>query len=190
LHFVRDALPAREGGKGIVRECRIIGCGAVGRGDDGAGLLVARRLREFGIEAQEHSGDGLALMESWQGPDAVILIDTVVTGSAAGTVTIWDGKKVPVIGDVLRTSTHAFGVAEAVDLARVLDRMPARLTIYGIEGRRFDPGSAPSTEVIAAAESLARRLAAADLSAYFGPVAKYGGGSGTAAPSFRGEEAP
>jgi hypothetical protein len=36
---------------------------------------------------------------------------------------------------------HHFGLAEAVELARVLDRLPPRLWIYGIEGRQSEQGS-------------------------------------------------
>jgi hydrogenase maturation protease len=140
-------------------EHRIIGCGTADRGDDAAGLLAARWLREFGIEAHEHNGDWLALVESWRDVEEVILIDTIVTGRAPGTITVWDGRDAPVIGDCLRCSTHGFGVAEALVLARVLGRMPSRLLVYGIEGRRFDLGCAPSAAVVAAAERLARRLA-------------------------------
>ena len=138
---------------------RIIGCGTAERGDDAAGLLVARRLRELGVDACEQSGEGLALMEGWTGSDAVILIDAVVTGRPSGTVTVWDASEAPVVADFCRCSTHAFGVAEAVQLARVLDRMPPRLLIYGIEGRQFDIGYPPSPEVVAASEKLARSLA-------------------------------
>ena len=138
-------------------EHRIIGCGNAARGDDAAGLLVVRQLRAWGADALEHSGEGLSLMESWRGHDAVIVIDAVVTGAAPGAVAVWDGREAPVIRNG-RRSTHAFGVAEAVELARVLGRLPARLLIYGIEGRGFDLGSAPSPEVVAAAEHLAQRL--------------------------------
>jgi hydrogenase maturation protease len=137
---------------------RIIGCGSFDRGDDEAGLLVVGRLRELGIEACEHRGDGSALVDRWHGQETVILIDAVVSGGFPGAVTVWDEWTAGVLGDCFRCSTHAFGVAEAVKLARVLGLMPARLIIYGIEGRRFDLGSAPSPEVVTAAEELAHRL--------------------------------
>jgi hydrogenase maturation protease len=138
--------------------CRIIGCGHPDRGDDAAGLLVARRLRALGLEAEEHTGDGLSLIERWQESETVILIDAVVTGAAPGELIIRDGAEARPVADVHR-STHAFGVAEALQLARTLDRMPHRLVIYGIEGRRFHLGSTPSPEVEAACESLAQRIA-------------------------------
>lgn len=140
-------------------EYRIIGCGKLNRGDDAAGLLVSRRLRELGVDALDQTGEGLQLMESWRGRDAVIVVDAVVTGAPPGTVTVWDAVEQPQIDEVFRCSTHHFGIGEAVMLASVLNRMPRRLLVYGIEGRQFDLGSAPSCEVNSAVESLARQLA-------------------------------
>jgi hydrogenase maturation protease len=138
----------------------VLACGNPGRGDDAAGLLVARHLAELGMEARGHSGDGAALMELWDGRDFVILIDTVVTGGIPGTITAWDGLTAPVEGAAFR-GTHAFGVAEALKLGRALGRMPAQLLIYGIEGSRFDLGSEPAAAVAAAARDLAAVIAAA-----------------------------
>jgi hydrogenase maturation protease len=122
-------------------------------------VLVARRLRELGVAALEHSGEGLSLIESWQGADSVILIDAVVSGAAPGSITVWDANGAPIDGDCRTCTTHNFGVAEAVELARVLGRLPRQLLIYGMEGREFDLGSAPGPEVARAAEELAQQLA-------------------------------
>ena len=48
-------------------------------------------------------------------------------------------------------STHAFGVAEALELARALNRLPPCLLIYGIEGKNFAMGTGLSPEVRTAA---------------------------------------
>ncbi len=138
----------------------IIGCGNPDRGDDAAGLLVARRLRELGIEAREHSGETLGLLEAWDGADRVILVDAVCTGSAAGAVSVWEGDSAPVAGEPFRCSTHGVGIAEAIALGRVLDRLPPQLRIYGIEGRQFGRGAKPSPEVAAAVEAVAHAIAA------------------------------
>lgn len=140
----------------------IVGCGNANRGDDAAGLLVARHLRALGVQAQEQSGEALALIESWKGiqqEQDVILVDAVVTGAPPGTITVWDARTAPVIGDFFRCSTHSFGVAEAVELARILDLLPPRLLIYGIEGSQFDVGSEPSPEVLRAVKEVAQRIA-------------------------------
>ncbi|HOK45637.1 MAG TPA: hydrogenase maturation protease [Bryobacteraceae bacterium] len=137
----------------------IIGCGNPDRGDDAAGLLVVKRLRSMGIAAEEHSGEGLALMEAWSGAGSVILIDAVVTGAAPGAISVWDARTAPVSRGAFRASTHSFGAAEAVELARALDRLPASLTIYGIEGKNFERGARPAPEVLAAVEEVAQRIA-------------------------------
>lgn len=140
----------------------IIGCGNADRGDDAAGLLVARRLRHMGIEAREQSGEAVALMESWReaGVDGeVILIDAVMTGAPPGAITVWDAREAPVMRDFLRCTTHAFGVAEAIELARILDLLPSRMRIYGIEASKFELGSPASTEILLAVEEVAGRIA-------------------------------
>jgi hydrogenase maturation protease len=58
----------------------------------------------------------------------------------------------------LLSSTHAFGVAEAIELARALGRLPASLTVYAIEGARFEVGQDLSPEVAAAIGRLVDQL--------------------------------
>ncbi len=136
----------------------ILGCGNEDRSDDAAGLLVVRRLRQLGIDAREQAGDAAALIEAWQGAAEVIVIDAVVSGAAPGQISCWDAISAPLAGARFSCSTHDLGLAEAVELARVLGRLPPKLTIYGIEGSCFDRGAPPSRPVAEAAEQLARRL--------------------------------
>jgi hydrogenase maturation protease len=137
----------------------IIGCGNLDRGDDAAGLLVVRRLRQLGVEAQEQNGESLKLIETWRGAQNVVLIDTVVTGRRIGKVTIWDATTDPLVGDPFHCSTHAFGVAGAVELARILGWLPSSLRIYGIEGKRFKIGTPPSPAVLRCVEQIAQQIA-------------------------------
>ena len=55
-------------------------------------------------------------------------------------------------------STHALGLAEAIELARALDRLPARLELYGIEGARFEAGAGLTPAVAPAVEALCGEL--------------------------------
>jgi hydrogenase maturation protease len=137
----------------------VIGCGNADRGDDAAGILVARRLRQLGVEAVEAPGDALALIAGWEGADRVILVDAVVSGGRPGEVAVWDARREVAPRGSPRRSTHAYGVAEAVELARVLDLLPPSLTVYGIEGVRFDPGTQPSPEVESAVDRVAAQIA-------------------------------
>jgi hydrogenase maturation protease len=56
---------------------------------------------------------------------------------------------------LFRVSTHRFGLADALELARALGRLPPRVVVYGIEGSRFAPGRPMSPAVAAAVERLA-----------------------------------
>jgi hydrogenase maturation protease len=136
----------------------VLCCGNPDRGDDAAGPLVARRLREMGIEVREQSGEAMDLIAAWQGADKVVLIDAVVTGRRSGTVSTWDGLAEPPAIQPRMGSSHALGVAEAIALSRTLGWLPRRLTLYGIEARRFEFGAPASKSVIRAVERTARRV--------------------------------
>jgi len=141
----------------------IIGCGNFDRGDDAAGLLVARRLHALGVETLgaeiiEQSAGSFSLMDSWFGFDHVILVDAIAPRGTPGQVQVWKAHADRLPEDVFPCSTHAFGVREAVELARVMNRLPHTLLIYGIEGKRFFLGAPPSPEVERAVVSVAERL--------------------------------
>ena len=139
----------------------VIGLGNAFRGDDGVGRVVARRLREIalpGVTVREESGEGAALMEAWMDAGAVILVDAVQSGAAPGTIHRLDATRTPVPSRFFHYSTHAFSVAEAVELARALNQLPPRLILYGIEGGDFTAGEQLSPEVAAAVDELLPRI--------------------------------
>ena len=137
----------------------IAGCGCEHRGDDAAGLLVARRLRQLGIDAIEHTGDAAGLLELFGRDDDVLVIDAVITGARAGEIVYWNTAAAPLPSEPFACSSHVLGVAEAVELARVLGRLPRRLRVAGIEARCFDLGAPPSPPVLRAVERLASAIA-------------------------------
>jgi hydrogenase maturation protease len=139
----------------------VIGVGNRWRGDDGAGLAVARRLRELspaGVEVRELEGDATALVETWAGTERVVVVDAAESGAPAGTVRRFDAGTGPLPARSLRSSTHAFGVSDAVELARALGRLPGRLDVYAIEGASFTAGDRLSPDVERAVDELATAL--------------------------------
>ncbi len=136
----------------------IIGCGNLDRGDDAAGLLVARHLRTLGGEAIAQSGESASLMDCWTGFEHVILVDATSPLGRPGHLSIWNANANQLPKNVLSGSTHGFGVGEAVELARAMNRLPKSLFVYGIEGKQFAVGSSLSPEVEHAVESVTRRL--------------------------------
>jgi hydrogenase maturation protease len=144
-------------------EVLVVGVGNAMRGDDAAGLEVVRRLRARepvpGVAVRTLEGEGIGLLDLWEGARAVVLVDSVRSGAVPGTVHRLDAAGEPLPGD-LRTSssTHAVGVAEAIELARALGRLPRRLVLYGVEGERFDAGAALSSPVAAAIDAVVARV--------------------------------
>ncbi|HMB27182.1 MAG TPA: hydrogenase maturation protease [Blastocatellia bacterium] len=141
----------------------IIGIGNEYRGDDAVGLIVARRLKERLADSAiviEQSGDGAALMETWKGAERVIVIDAMMSGAAPGTIRRIDASARPIPKSCFRCSTHAFGVAETIELARALGNFPQRLVVYGIEGKNFAAGVGLSAEVEKAAGETVREALA------------------------------
>ena len=146
----------------------VIGVGNPDRGDDGAGPAVARQVRAAltagglpqsrDIRVLECGGEASTLMEAWDGAPTVILIDAVRSGTPPGHVHRIDAHCQPIPDSGVRPSTHAFGVAEAMALGRALGRLPARLILYGIEGKAFDAGTGLSAEVAAAIPTAAARV--------------------------------
>jgi hydrogenase maturation protease len=165
---------------------QIIGVGQEWRGDDAAGLLVARYLKQL-VEPQncrggpacpppggrtpgcapttntlvilENSGSVSDLLVAWQESEAVILADAVRGGGRPGEIYRFPVHERPLPAELFpATSTHAWGVAQAVALSRVLGALPPYLVIYGIEGRDFGPGREVTPEVARAVPEAARQI--------------------------------
>jgi hydrogenase maturation protease len=139
----------------------VIGIGNEYRCDDAVGLLAVRRLRSLvplEVVVLEQEGDGAQLMEAWTGADLVFVVDAVCSGAPPGTTQRFDAKVGPVPATLFRHSTHAFGLAEAIELARALRQLPAQLVVYGIEGRDFEAGVRLSGEVRGALDQVVKDL--------------------------------
>jgi hydrogenase maturation protease len=144
-----------------VSETLVIGVGNLYRGDDGAGIVTARKLaaqRLTGGRVAEMNGEGTSLMEVWKDSPSVLLVDAVSSGAVPGTIHRFEAQAGPLPTGLEHRSSHSFGVAEAVEVARALGRLPPRLVIYGIEGSLFTPGQGLSPEVERAVEEVASRL--------------------------------
>jgi len=139
----------------------VIGIGNEYRSDDGVGLVVARELRARNLPSMqiiECGGDGAALMEAWETASRVILIDATACGSKPGTIYCLDASTRSIPIGLSFHSTHAFSVAEAIELARTLDQLPPYLLVYAIEGENFRAGVGLSPEVQNAAREVIERV--------------------------------
>lgn len=135
----------------------IIGVGNEYRGDDAVGLYIVRalsRLSPGDCVFKESPGEAVHLINAWEGYRTVILVDAVRALSAAGTVHEIDALLQSLPADWVHHSAHSVSLPEAIRLAQMLKVMPESLTIYGIEGKVFEPGARMSKEVKQAADNL------------------------------------
>tara|TARA_R110000787_G_scaffold220068_1_gene328836 strand:- start:68019 stop:68495 length:477 start_codon:yes stop_codon:yes gene_type:complete len=139
----------------------IIGIGNRYRGDDAFGCLVVAALTGMlpcGVQGIEHDGEPSALMDCWQGAQRVVLIDAVSSGAEAGKIFHFDLAQQSLPEQFNLYSTHAFGVPQAVELARALKKLPPEISFIGVEGACFDAGEALSTPLLKAKDAVMAKI--------------------------------
>jgi hydrogenase maturation protease len=157
MHLMRDPFPQSPDRAAL----RVICVGNAFRGDDAAGLEVAKLLGGTlpdGADVLDREGEPARLIDAFEGAEALWLVDAVSSGAPGGTIHRLDTGEQELPAGLFRASTHAFGLAEAVELARALGRLPARTVVFGIEGARFEAGDELSPEVAAAVTKVAEAL--------------------------------
>jgi hydrogenase maturation protease len=163
----------------------VIGIGAPDRGDDAIGpavvATVAESIARHALGAHRLGADDPAvppgtrvlnrsdptrLVEEMAGADLVVVVDAVRTGAPAGTLLVLETgagqPPLPVVAGSGAPGSHGLGVADALELARALRRLPDRVVVIGVEGVRFDHG-APQSEAVRAAIPVAARAVLAAL---------------------------
>ena len=122
----------------------IIGVGNEFRGDDGSGLLVVRGISPVdsqSVQIIELPGEGTELMQVWQGREIVIVVDASQSGAQPGSIVRLDASDTRLPAGFFSYSTHAFGLAEAVETSRNLNTLPKKLIVFAVEGTAFGQGA-------------------------------------------------
>jgi hydrogenase maturation protease len=150
----------------------VIGLGSPDRGDDAVGGLVARAVAAQlpAVAVVDHE-DPTALLDLWAGHTPVVVVDAVCSGAPGGTLHQLEAG--PAAGPLSAQAwarsghggTHAIGLAEVVELARALGRLPERLVGVGVAAERFDHGAPLTPAVAAAVPTAVERVGAALLAA-------------------------
>ena len=139
----------------------VIGVGNEFRGDDGVGRITARRLKEKapeGVAVHESTGEALSLMELWGDATRVFLIDAAEQAGAPGAVSRLDASTTALPTSYFHASTHAFSVAEAIEMARSLASLPETVIVFGIQGASFDHGEGLSPEAEKGADDAVAKI--------------------------------
>ena len=142
----------------------VLGIGNPDRGDDAVGRLVARPLRTrvpADVRIVEHDGEatatgcGVAICPA-RLADRCRAVRRASPARSTGSIVPRRTLHIPP-GTV---SSHGFGVAEAIALARALDVLPLQCIVYAIEAADFNAGAAPSREVLGAVDDVVERILA------------------------------
>jgi hydrogenase maturation protease len=139
---------------------RVIVLGNEAAGDDGAALAAAQiAALETDIDVVRAGRPGVDLLDLLDAAAPVVLVDVVRTGALPGA-----RVELPLDAILDRavastpTSSHGFGPAEVLALARSLGRSLPRGVFIGIEGAHFEAGAPLTAEVAAAVPALAAAI--------------------------------
>lgn len=127
------------------------------RGDDAVGLLAARRLRqEVGDRAEviEAEMAGVDIVDLMQGARVAILIDAARSGQRPGLIHRLDASQGSIAVPMRSSSSHALGLSEALELARVLGDLPKTVIVYGVEVGTTEAGLSLSHPVTRALDEV------------------------------------
>jgi len=140
----------------------VIGIGNAYRSDDAVGLYVAGQVRSHalkGVSVVDGIGDGYALIDAWSDSDWAFVIDCASSGAPPGTTFRFDAMRETIPSDLFSgLSTHSIAVNDAIELARVLNRLPRGLIVYGIEGQDCSAGSTVTREVLRGADDVIKQI--------------------------------
>ena len=142
---------------------KLVGVGNRYRGDDGVGLVVLQQLGERLPHSMLVVSDGelTGLLELFEQNSEVVIIDALEAQDGklkAGSILHLNPAVDGLEDTGLRASTHAMGLAEAIEMARALDSLPQQLRIIGIVGEEFSNRQGLTPAVQLAADQVVREL--------------------------------
>ena len=100
-----------------------------------------------GWECLSLDGESTRLLDAWRERDRAVIIDAVVSDSPAGFIHHLQLGRDELPAAPKGFSSHRAGVTEAVALAGALDRLPAKLDVFGVEAADLSPGEGLSPAV-------------------------------------------
>ena len=140
----------------------VIGVGNEFRRDDGVGWAVAARLLEraesralpAGTVIATCDGDPARLIGLWEGAGLAVVVDAARAEPGHPGLVHRLELDAQRLAQPPTTSSHGLGLGEAVELARVLGRLPGRLVVYAVEGADTSVGAGLTPAVEGVVEPL------------------------------------
>lgn len=125
----------------------VLGLGNSLLSDDGVGLhllaLLSDRNPGSGVRLRDGGTIGLALLGDIQDATALIALDACRTGQPPGHVGLFEGPAMDAMLRGTKRSAHEVALADLMDAARLVDALPARRALIGIEPASTALGAGP-----------------------------------------------
>lgn len=122
----------------------IIGLGNTLYTDEGVGIHVLPFLEEAlagveNVEIIEGSTDGIRLLGPVEDTDQLILLDSINGPELPGFVYTVEREDIPAYCNV-KMSVHQLGFQEVLFAARIRERVPARMVLFGVQPASLEFG--------------------------------------------------
>jgi hydrogenase maturation protease len=119
----------------------IIAIGNEFREDDGIGPVIVRAMKENmpdTFDYCESNGEATRLIELWKDIPLVAIVDAMQVDSLpAGTMKVFYPLTENILLADQHQSSHGFSVNEALELGKILDRLPHKIIVFSIQGEKF-----------------------------------------------------
>ena len=120
-------------------------------GDDGVGNAVLHELEKMSemkeVELIDGATDALGLIDHFSETDHVVIVDAAQMGEKPGTVKVFSKDEVKLEIKMDHLSVHGISLAETFDIAKMVDSLPEKITIIGIEPKNIGISQALSDVV-------------------------------------------
>jgi hydrogenase maturation protease len=155
--FLRDREPATP-------PILVLGLGNTLLSDDGVGPALLDHLANSAgnwdgqVEFVDGGTQGLALLGRLSGRTALIIVDAVKTGAPPGTVHRMTLAELRSVNPGHASSSHEGNAGELLAAAQLLDELPSRLFVVGVEPKNIATGLGLSAPVERALSEVSREV--------------------------------
>lgn len=128
----------------------IIGIGNEFRGDDAVGIIIARKLKKDfpTLEIIEFQQTELDLIDYFKRFKSVVLIDAISsTESKKGTIEKFIIDQDFEFSRLNYFSSHSISLGEILGIAKIMNSLPNKLVIIGINASNFQMGTQISFDI-------------------------------------------
>jgi len=134
----------------------ILGIGNSLLSDEGAGIHAIRHLEKYyadssGIRYLDGGTIGFPLAAEIAQSDSLIVIDAAELGTNEGEIGLFEGSSMDdFLGKQRKSSVHEVGLRDLLSTSQLLDELPIRRALVGIQPKRVSWGEEPTKAVAAA----------------------------------------